>query len=229
MNDCVNAEMRDQLPELLHERLEAGARAVVLAHVESCADCRAELELLRSARAVLLAGAPRVDVNYVVEALPKPSASRTSLRAPRRQRWADWRIAAAVMVLVAGGTSVAVLNHGSNPAPSPAATIVTPTVAAVPTAANPAPASSATATDVRESRAPEHAPASTAELATTEGATNEAPTAATDVGARLGDLNAQQLQTLLKDIDRLQPVPVTDPDPVTLRVTSSSSSDGEGA
>ena len=34
MTDCPNAEMRDRLPDLLHERLETSVRAAVMAHVE---------------------------------------------------------------------------------------------------------------------------------------------------------------------------------------------------
>jgi len=62
MNDCQNAEMRDQLPDLLNERLDGSARAVVMAHVAACADCRDELELLRVARGTLLKATPRVDL-----------------------------------------------------------------------------------------------------------------------------------------------------------------------
>jgi len=51
MNDGVNAEFRDALPDLLHGRLNALDRATLTAHVESCADCRAELALLGEARA----------------------------------------------------------------------------------------------------------------------------------------------------------------------------------
>ena len=47
MNDCSNADIRDQLPDLLHDRLSVTARAAVVAHVDSCVDCRDELELLR--------------------------------------------------------------------------------------------------------------------------------------------------------------------------------------
>ena len=59
MNDCSNAEIRDRLPDLLHERLDASARATVAAHVADCADCREELELLRDVRAALAAQTPR--------------------------------------------------------------------------------------------------------------------------------------------------------------------------
>ncbi|HEX6807774.1 MAG TPA: zf-HC2 domain-containing protein, partial [Gemmatimonadaceae bacterium] len=61
MTDCSRGDMRDLLPDLLHERLDAATRAEVTRHVASCAECRAEVELLRSMRSAL-APAPRVDV-----------------------------------------------------------------------------------------------------------------------------------------------------------------------
>src|SRR6185369_16427625 len=101
MNDCLNAEMRDLLPDLLHDRLAADVRAAVTAHVSACADCREELELLQQLQTVLVAGAPRVDVAYVVGALPKPPAQvKTLSRRAARRTWSDWRIAAAVTLLV---------------------------------------------------------------------------------------------------------------------------------
>src|SRR3954468_8108873 len=96
MNDCTNADIRDQLPDLLHERLDASGRAEVLAHLSGCTDCRDELRLLGEVRSALESRVPRVDVNYVVQALPKPPAQRTLRLEPRRRVWSDWRIAAAV-------------------------------------------------------------------------------------------------------------------------------------
>ena len=37
---------------------------------------------------------------------------------------------------------------------------------------------------------------------------------------RLGELSDAQLEALLKDIDKMQAVPVTDPEPVILPVTA---------
>ena len=110
MNDCPNAEIRDQLPDLLHDRLDVSMRAAVMAHVDECVDCRSELELLRGVHGMLTAQTPRVDINYVVNALPKraPQALRV---VPRRRAWADWRIAAAVTVLAIGSGSFAVLRQ----------------------------------------------------------------------------------------------------------------------
>jgi hypothetical protein len=65
MNDCPNAEIRDRLPDLLHDRLDVSTRAAVMAHVDDCVDCRAELELLKGVRGVMVARTPRVDINYL--------------------------------------------------------------------------------------------------------------------------------------------------------------------
>src|SRR5215510_12742869 len=115
MNDCVNAEMRDRLPDLLNDRLAANEQAEVVAHLAACADCREELELLRAIRSMLSAPTLRVDVARVVSALPKPPSRATSR--PTRRTWADWRIAAAITVLAVGGSSVALINRTSHVAP----------------------------------------------------------------------------------------------------------------
>ena len=101
MNDCPNADIRDQLPDLLHERLDVSMRAAVMAHVDACGDCRAELELLRVVHGMFVSQTPRVDIHYVVNALPK-SAARPVPVAPRHRVWSDWRIAAAITVLAVG-------------------------------------------------------------------------------------------------------------------------------
>jgi len=102
MNDCPKVEFRDRLPELVHERLDALERAAVLAHVDGCDDCRAELELLRGMRAVL-AVAPHVDIGRIVGSLPAPSPRLTTK--PRR-RLREWQLAAAGVVLFVGGVSL---------------------------------------------------------------------------------------------------------------------------
>ncbi|OYV74079.1 MAG: hypothetical protein B7Z72_01020 [Gemmatimonadetes bacterium 21-71-4] len=51
MTDCPNAEVRDLLPDLLHDRLDEATRMRVEAHLRACEECRGELALLRSLRA----------------------------------------------------------------------------------------------------------------------------------------------------------------------------------
>jgi hypothetical protein len=216
MNDCPNAEIRDRLPDLLHERLDASTRAAVLAHVDACVDCRAELELLRGVHGLLLRATPRVDVNYVVEALPKPAPARVMPIGRRRHVWSDWRIAAAATLIIAGGSSVALLRRDQGVVPQ-APQVAAPSEIARPSVGNPTPAAAATV------EAPKPA-AAASPIRETVAASEDQP-ANTDLGsgARLGDLNEQQLRALLNDIDHLQAVPVTEPEPVSIRVTSRSS------
>ncbi len=115
MNDCPNADIRDQLPDLLHGHLDAASRARVESHLRACEDCRQELELLRGIRA----SAPRiaVDVDRIVAALPAAAVRH-------RRSWTArvWQLAAAVVFLAAGGSAVMkYVNHvaphdGSRPA-----------------------------------------------------------------------------------------------------------------
>ena len=91
MRDCVNAEMRDRLPDLLHDRLPAGDRAAVESHLSACDACRAELALL--ARVRESATTPPVNVAAVVQALPGSG--------PRRQVTIPmFRVAAAAVFVV---------------------------------------------------------------------------------------------------------------------------------
>ncbi|HEY8164125.1 MAG TPA: zf-HC2 domain-containing protein, partial [Gemmatimonadaceae bacterium] len=73
MTDCANVEMRDLLPDLVHERLGSAEVARVQAHVSECAECTAELELIRAVMASAPA-APTMDVATIVAALPQPGA-----------------------------------------------------------------------------------------------------------------------------------------------------------
>src|SRR5687768_18590158 len=79
MTDCTNVLVRERLPELLHERLDAVARAEVQAHLGACAECAAELTLLREARRSMQR-VPVVDVARIVAALPGPAAAAPPLR-----------------------------------------------------------------------------------------------------------------------------------------------------
>ena len=105
MTDCPNGEVRDLLPDLLHDRLAPAVRREVEAHVRDCADCQAELALLRAMRSSLRR-APAVDVAAIAAAIPP-------YRAAARRTWGGWRAAAAIAMLAAGGTSVAVLQRGA--------------------------------------------------------------------------------------------------------------------
>lgn len=182
MNDCPNALMRDQLPDLLHERLDEATRAEVVAHVTGCADCTAELALLRDLRGVLSA-APRVDVQRIVRGLPSPALVQTA-QLPSRSRWVNWRVAASIAVVALGGASVGTyVKMGSTPVAE----------SSIDSSARP-----------RTSVARETAAAATAAAAAR---VNELST-----GEALNDMSDTQLKTLLKDIQNIQPLPSAEPD-----------------
>lgn len=208
MNDCPNAEIRDRLPDLLHDRLDVSMRAAVMAHVDECVDCRAELELLKDVRDVMIARTPRVDINYVVNALPKQYA-KTGRVAPRRRTWADWRVAAAITVLAVGGGSVAVMNYDRSGSVAVAGD--TSRLIGESAIAPPVTTPSGDASRSRES---------TRQTVTSANDATSASTLATAAG--LSDLSEGELQGLLDEIDQMQAVPITDPQPVTIRVGSSS-------
>jgi anti-sigma factor RsiW len=98
MTDCPNAEIRDLLPDLVHDSLAGDDRQRVEQHLAGCTDCSAELALLRRTRAALVRRAPHVDAARIVAALP-------ARRAPSRIHATAWRIAATIGMIALGTTS----------------------------------------------------------------------------------------------------------------------------
>ncbi|HET9425613.1 MAG TPA: zf-HC2 domain-containing protein [Gemmatimonadaceae bacterium] len=120
MIDCPNVEMRDRLPDLANESLDPATRALVVAHVEACAACTAEMEIVRSVRLAMVASTPRVNVANIVLALPSYGMGAvpgvvpiTAARSARARSWGTWRVAAAVTLLAGGVGSYAVLRTDS--------------------------------------------------------------------------------------------------------------------
>jgi hypothetical protein len=111
MRDCSSGEVRDRLPELMHNRLSGETLVVVRAHVADCADCRAELALLEQLRSAV--APPRLDSARIVASLPRYRAVPAWRRALHS---AQLRAAAAVVLLV-GGYAV-VKRSGDAPAGS---------------------------------------------------------------------------------------------------------------
>jgi anti-sigma factor RsiW len=178
MTDCPNGDVRDLLPDLLHDRLSPAVRREVEAHVSGCDDCRAELALLGAMRSTLRR-APAVDVAAIAAAIPP-------YRAPARRAWAGWRAAAAVL-LVAGGTSVAVLRSHDVGIPA-----VGDSVGAV------------VARRADSSR----------EVATAEQVIQSGPRELALGTSAVSDLDDGELATLLADLQTLDAVPSTDVDNV---------------
>lgn len=102
MNDCVNGGIRDLLPELVSGTLPAGEALRVQEHVRVCADCAAEVELLRTARAAMRL-APPMNTARIAAAV---QASTSQRLAARRIPARVGRIAALSLVVVLGAVGL---------------------------------------------------------------------------------------------------------------------------
>ena len=127
MTECRTPEMQDLLPDYASASLDATAAASVEQHLLICDPCRDDIVLLRRARAIRPTAVP-VDIARIVAGLPRPTptlrlvrsshdqslvvAAATSNARPRR-RWSAsvWQVAAAVGVMVVGGTSLLVSRN----------------------------------------------------------------------------------------------------------------------
>ncbi len=191
MIDCPNGDVRDALPDYLHDRLEPARRRDVESHLAGCEACREELSLLRALR-VTMGGAHAVDVEAIAAAIPP-------YRKPAARGWATtWRAAAAIVAIAVGGASIALLR-GRSPAErenvsayvqrasAPNGGAATP-IAAAPPAVVPAPPRAAPSNP--------SATAANRELAIEAGA--------------ITDLSDRELSALVEGIESLDAVPSTD-------------------
>lgn len=192
MTDCPNGEVRDLLPDLLHERLGADERTMVQAHLAACVSCRAELALLGGLRGAMRA-TPGVDVGAIVGALP-------TYRAPAAGGWSRWRAAAAIAAIAVGGASMAYATREVGET----AAVRTPAEADVAVASSPG-TSAVTApvqvADVRRIGAPAATGRSPRELPLQEG---------------LADLSEGDLSALLAEIETLDGLPAEEGEGTTL-------------
>lgn len=228
MNDCLNAEMREALPDLIHGNLELAKRAQVEAHVASCESCAAELELLRAVVASM-PSAPAMNVRRIVAALPVAAkqglllhrgngdaAPSPVLSAKRSQGiWSRpmLRVAAAVMIVAAGGLSLLVGRDVLNPETQVGHKTFPLAAASTPVTDSPSePVVTPSVTRVAESSSP----AVTGER----------------VGAGLLISEVQQLSdehliALLDEMDGIDPLPAAEPETLTPIVAESDSGTNE--
>lgn len=99
MTDCTNLEMRDLLPDYARGAMTGASVTAVEQHLASCASCRAELAVIRTARAAL-GDTPRVDTARIVAAVGR------SRRARQRVTQRVW-LAAASIVAIVGAVALA--------------------------------------------------------------------------------------------------------------------------
>ena len=129
MRDCPNGEVRDLLPAFVHDRLDQAAAARVREHLATCEDCDVEVAVLRSLRDELHEPVP-VDVAAVTAAVvarttgamrvvggtEAGATARPARSAP--PVWSrTWLKAAALVVMVGGGSWVVVQSTGPGTGP----------------------------------------------------------------------------------------------------------------
>jgi anti-sigma factor RsiW len=211
MNDCPNADVRDLLPDLVHGRLDQATRAMVESHVADCADCRAELALLRDLRAAT-GRTPALNLGAIAAAVP-------AYRAPVRRSWVGWRTAAAVTLVVAGGSSIIVTRRIGHDLPDSAA-VANPR--AMEASSKPVPLKDSVivgpAAVTSSPRDPAAVPSTGYSTLVVPKAMAKAPVERELAmsGGSLTDLSDRELTSLLKEIESLDALPSTDVESVPL-------------
>jgi anti-sigma factor RsiW len=119
MNKCTELDIKEMLPDLLHGKLDADARAQVEAHVASCEACTEELEVLRKVKSAAVF-VPAIDVDRVVRQIPPYRAIVPGTQVPAGSRLVSWLVAASLVVVVLGGGSLLMIQK--RPTLAPAAT-----------------------------------------------------------------------------------------------------------
>lgn len=106
MRDCPDGDVRDALPLYVTDRLNGADKARVEAHAHGCADCTAEINLLRAANRAF-DGAP-IDAAWVAAVVPKARTARMPMPFHPQSLW---RVAAAITVMVAGTATLMVVRQ----------------------------------------------------------------------------------------------------------------------
>lgn len=206
MIDCINADVRDALPDLFHGRLGDLDKATMTAHVESCADCRAELAIMERVRAHAPL-TPAIDISRIVSMLPAPvpmaqqqlSPSTHPARMPLL-----WKLAAAAALIV-GGTLTFSKARGPDSAASSVASVT------------PARSDSEGATSVLTPASKRVAIATPTPSATVKSVVASSVTGLSLTGG-VQDLTDSQLEALVNDVDNVEGLPAAEPEAISVSV-----------
>ncbi len=118
MNNCIERDIQEMLPDLLHGRLDTTARARVEAHLTTCSACAEDVEVLRAVKAAAVF-IPAIDADRVVRQVRPYRTVVPAARAPSRSRAVSWLVAASLAIVVLGGGSVLMIQPRGSVAPTP--------------------------------------------------------------------------------------------------------------
>ena len=110
------ADMKDLLPGWVRRELEESDRDVVAAHVDSCASCSAEVDLIRRIQAAGFSP-PASLASDIKSALAEELVSGAGVAyGGQSRRFGHWRLSAAATVVLALGTALIWQRLGMGPA-----------------------------------------------------------------------------------------------------------------
>jgi Putative zinc-finger len=119
MNKCIDSDIQEMLPDLLHRTLADDARKRVEAHVATCESCQEDLDVLRAVKSAAVF-APSIDVGRVVQQIPPYRTIVPAIEQPAGARVVSWLVAASLALVMLGGGSVLMIQskdfRASNPA-----------------------------------------------------------------------------------------------------------------
>ena len=193
MNKCIDTEIQDMLPDLLHGSLNEDARRQVEAHVASCESCQGDLDVIRTVKSAAVF-ARAIDVDGVVRQIPPYRMIVPGLEQPTRTRVVPWLVAAGLLLAVVGGGSVVMSKYGTR-TPAPAVVDRGSAVLRQSHATAPRATDTGSSAPVREVMAREHPQA----LA---------------LSADLANLSDGNLVRLMNEMDQFDALPSAEPEPV---------------
>lgn len=195
MNKYTELDIKEMLPDLLHGKLDADARAQVEAHIAGCEECTEELEVLRTVKSAAVF-IPEIDVDHVVRQIPPYRAIVPAAQAPARSRVVSWVVAASLVVVVLGGGSLLMIQKS-------------PTFASVaPIDGSKSPGGASTQTVKRGDVA-----ASVTPPESTTASPTSAPHALA-LASAVDGLSDTNLRQLMDDLNNFDALPATEPGPV---------------
>lgn len=191
MNNCIDTEIQEMLPDLAHGSLDDRARRRVETHLAGCESCREDLDVIRMVKGAAVF-APAIDIDRVVRQIPPYRMIVPGVGKPARTRVVQWLVAAGLVLAVVGGGSLMLSRQGTRTAQ--VATAIPDTnklaVAKVPTESVPA-----LGQNTPSAAAPVH-------------------THALALASNLDDLSDGNIQQLMSDMDQFDALPSAEPEPV---------------
>src|SRR6476620_8856306 len=191
MNKCIDTEIQEMLPDLIHESLDGNERRRVEAHLATCESCQEDLDVLRTVKSAAVF-APTIDTDRVVRQITPYRMIVPGVEQPQRTRMVSWLVAAGVALAIVGGGTMMISNQSRTPTSvaSSAApdsqlqppVFVTPPDSVVPVRVGSPPAAT--------------------------------PTLALASSADVSSLSDGDLQQLMNDMDEFDALPAAEPEPV---------------